>query len=674
MRLTTSLRPHCLRKLCGLLLALVILGGLGEQAFARHYLVVRKRPSNVASAASGLANVRAASVRRSTSIAAVQNNRARYTAALQSQTTGLAAAVRKARNTLGNVVQRPLKTSEAIEVDASVSADKVREAFGDDWEVIEGEDFTLHDIHHVPSEDRPLGSVATSSVAGKSLPWGVIRVKAPDVWERFETRGKGIVVAVIDTGVDSDHSEFGNRVDASRGRSFVTSEPNTEDRNGHGTHVAGTVGGRTFGVAPEVTIIPIKVLDQSGGGNETSVISAIDHAISENVDVINLSLRTPFLSRQNGPNTRIGRFYTTVLEKARNAGIVVVAAAGNDGTNTTIGLPGRHKGALTVAALTKANRRASFSQLGSVDPDPDTTKPNIGAPGVDILSARPNGRAAERDSGTSMACPHVSGAVALMIAAAKSRTLPSEDDEEQNLQNRIRNAIAETAKDVSQSETAVGKGLLNALNAVATLLDMPPPEPIETEDPDENESNDLAVIRERHEAQLARLVAVENNLEANLKRLRDRKMPSRKPTEEPTKRPDETQKAPELGEALEKLMATAGTSAASAKDKKAARNDFAYALLKQIDSRIEARTKVLENQINDVNMNIDNKFNSLQATLKELKQKPDSKASQEAKGKTQGDPKKGRGKTAPPDPQKKSDSLKPQSSPTATTSSDVKKS
>ena len=391
------------------------------------------------------------------------------------------------------------------------SKDVVKSVYSEDqWEIVEGQDFELNE----PPVAVGAASVAT---AASGRPWGIDRVRAPEVWSLFNTRGEGIVVAVIDSGVDANHSQLRGRVEVSKGKSFVTAEAgNTNDLNGHGTHVAGTVAGTNFGVAPKATIVPIKVLNASGNGNETSVIAGINFAITQNVDVINLSLRTPFNVGQNGPGTRIDELYQDALDKAENAGIVVVVAAGNDGNGVTIGQPGRRGNVITVAALDSSNTRANFSQRGDVAPKPTSAKPDIGAPGVNIESAARNGGSSIKN-GTSMASPHVAGTVALMLAAAEGKSGQGDTLE------LVRSAIKTSAKSLNDVESAVGKGLLDALAAVQKFTEGR----IRIIPGGTTPLIDIAEVERKHKEQMKTLASIGSDLEANLERLRDRSKPEK---------------------------------------------------------------------------------------------------------------------------------------------------
>lgn len=239
------------------------------------------------------------------------------------------------------------------------------------------------------------------------VPWGVERVGAAGVWNRRDpsTMGAGVRVAVIDTGVDCSHPDL--KCDLGLGYNALDEEADADDDNGHGTHVAGTIGGKglqapdgtyVFGVAPMATLIPIKVLDRDGGGALSDVVRGINWAAASGVDVISMSLGAP-----KGSKT-----LQHAIETAYQRGVTIVAAAGNAGpASNSVGYPGAYPQALAIAASNDKNEIADFSSRG----------PQVAftAPGEDILSTWPGGGYRVL-SGTSMAAPHVSGLAAIAIA------------------------------------------------------------------------------------------------------------------------------------------------------------------------------------------------------------------------------------------------------------------
>ena len=219
---------------------------------------------------------------------------------------------------------------------------------------------------------------------------------------RYTYTGSGVTAYVIDTGVMAGHQEFGGRVEA--GRSFTSSPATTDCGEGHGTHVAGLIGGRTYGVAKNVTIVPVKVFSCGGAASVSTVIAGIEWATEDaerrgGPAVFNLSA---------GVSARLGRGLERAVNNAIASGVSFVTAAGNEGGNACAHSPGRVGPAITVGAVSGSDRRAGFSNYGKcVD---------IFAPGVSVMSA---GIDALNDNaikdGTSMSAPYVTGVVAAFL-------------------------------------------------------------------------------------------------------------------------------------------------------------------------------------------------------------------------------------------------------------------
>ncbi len=273
--------------------------------------------------------------------------------------------------------------------------------------------------------------------------WGADLVKAPEVWNAGYT-GEGVVVAVLDTGVDRNHEDLQDNIwtnageiagdgidndgngyiDDVYGWNFDSNNSDTLDVQGHGTHVAGTIAGvnnniGVTGVAYDAQIMPVKVLGDDGKGSDESVLAGIYYAVDNGAKVINMSLSTGLLeaaTRQDFFETEYG----AVLEYASNHGVMVVMAAGNQGASWTGVYPGAiaHTWGLAVGAVDDNNEMADFSNLAG-----DAKLAYINAPGVDVLSTTPNNEYGN-NSGTSMAAPHVAGVVALMLEANPNLTEP----------------------------------------------------------------------------------------------------------------------------------------------------------------------------------------------------------------------------------------------------------
>lgn len=209
-------------------------------------------------------------------------------------------------------------------------------------------------------------------------------------------------VYVIDSGILASHTDFGGRVLS--GFTAISDGRGSSDCNGHGTHVAGTVGGATWGVAKGTRLVPVRVFGCTGGSANSTIISGIDWVARNHVKpaVANMSLGGPASSATD-----------TATNNLINAGVTVVVAAGNDNANACNYSPARVGNAITVGSTTSTDARSSFSNFG--------TCVNIFAPGSSIRSTWYTSTTATNTiSGTSMASPHVAGAAALYLAANPS--------------------------------------------------------------------------------------------------------------------------------------------------------------------------------------------------------------------------------------------------------------
>ncbi|TDC34096.1 peptidase [Micromonospora sp. 15K316] len=244
------------------------------------------------------------------------------------------------------------------------------------------------------------------------------QIGAPQVWAGGNT-GAGVPVAVLDTGVDAEHPDLVGQV--TEARSFVPGKEVT-DRNGHGTHVASTIagtgaasGGAERGVAPGVRLHVGKVLDDTGEGQDSWILGGMEWAAREaKARVISMSLG-------GDPSDGTDLLSRAVNQLSAETGALFTVAAGNSGPDMqTVGAPGSADAALTVGAVDTLDRLAVFSSRGPRRGD-NALKPDITAPGVDVLAARsqyaPEGEGPYQTmSGTSMATPHVAGAAALLAA------------------------------------------------------------------------------------------------------------------------------------------------------------------------------------------------------------------------------------------------------------------
>ncbi len=299
---------------------------------------------------------------------------------------------------------------------------------------------------------------------GASRDWGVNAINAPEVSAQGFT-GNGVVVAVIDTGVDLDHVDLdaniwtnegeipGNArdddgngfVDDMHGWDFVQNDNAPADTESHGTHVAGTIAAEknalgATGVAYDATIMPIQVLDSDGFGSFRDIAAGIEYAVDNGAQIINLSL--------GGGGHRL---IQQALSYAEDNNVLVVAAAGNDGTSAP-DYPARYSESLTnvisVGAHDRSDELASFSNFVG-----NTNAIQVDAPGISVYSTIPDDRFATF-SGTSMSAPHVAGLAALALSA--DPTLQVEE---------LRRMIVEGAdRVIADSDSAGG---INAAHTVA---------------------------------------------------------------------------------------------------------------------------------------------------------------------------------------------------------------
>ncbi|MEV6262437.1 S8 family serine peptidase [Streptomyces sp. NPDC051784] len=254
-----------------------------------------------------------------------------------------------------------------------------------------------------------------------TLDRSVPQIGAPAAWQAGYD-GEGVEVAVLDSGVDATHPDLKDKVVEARNFTTEGAADAVTDLNGHGTHVAGTVvgsgaasGGRYKGVAPGARLVIGKVLDKSGDGTTSAVIDAMEWAAHSGADIVSMSLG-------NGPGNGEDPASQAVNRLTEETGTLFVVAAGNQGPAPgTVSNPAAAASALAVAAVDGHDATASFSSRGPLADG--TLKPDISAPGVDIVAARAAGTSAGTPadpyytalSGTSMATPHVSGAAALLV-------------------------------------------------------------------------------------------------------------------------------------------------------------------------------------------------------------------------------------------------------------------
>ncbi|WP_189185260.1 S8 family serine peptidase [Streptomyces albiflavescens] len=282
------------------------------------------------------------------------------------------------------------------------------------------------------------------------------QIGTPKAWEAGLT-GKGVTVAVLDTGVDTSHPDLADRV--SQTKSFIDGQE-VADRNGHGTHVTSTVGGSGAasdgtekGVAPGATLAVGKVLSDQGSGSESQIIAGMEWAARDvHAKVISMSLGSTEASDGTDPMAE------AVDTLSKETGALFVIAAGNTGAPSSIGSPGAADSALTVGAVDSEDQAAYFTSAGPRYGD-NALKPDLSAPGVGILAARSqlvSGSGYYTSmSGTSMATPHVAGVAALL--AEKHPDWTGE---------RLKDALMSTSKQLDASAYVLGSGRVSVPDAI----------------------------------------------------------------------------------------------------------------------------------------------------------------------------------------------------------------
>ena len=324
----------------------------------------------------------------------------------------------------GGKIDKEFKNIKAIR--ANISADLLTQLKNDpNVETIE-QDFAV----------KSLGDVAE-----ETIPWGVNEVSSTIAHQEGIT-GKGVKVAVFDTGIN-EHSDLS----ISGGKSFVTGTDSFRDDNGHGTHIAGIMASLInnkgiIGVSPSVELYSVKVLDSSGNGRYSSIIEAVEWAIDNKINLINMSFG----------GSEKSKILEDALQMAYDNNILIFAAAGNGGkgSNDTILYPAKYKQVVAVGAIDKNEQRAEFSSVGA--------EMELVAPGVDIESTLSDGVYGNK-SGTSMAAPHATGVAALLWS--KDTSLKNQN---------IRDLLNQSAIGLGDNDL-YGNGLVNARYALELYND-----------------------------------------------------------------------------------------------------------------------------------------------------------------------------------------------------------
>ena len=316
-----------------------------------------------------------------------------------------------------------------------------------------GHDAT-HSLHHAPDPDiiRPV-AMADVDAPPPGGTWGLKFIKAAELWKKGYT-GQNIVVAHLDSGVDSEHAALRGSIEEvatfdPEGKPVEPSSP-YQGLDDHGTHTAGTVAGRRLDGAPVVGVAPgVELIDATiagEGGSATRVMAGMNWALGKGARVMSLSIG--FLTRDES--------YLAIIKKLREQQLLPVVAIGNDGPGKTR-CPGNLESVLSVGSIDEQGNVAPDSS--SANPDDIAVGPVLSAPGVRVLSAKRFGGYFE-SSGTSMATPHVAGLAALLLSAKPLATI-----------DEVERAIVRSCHNPnSVRKERIGAGIPDAVAALAALL------------------------------------------------------------------------------------------------------------------------------------------------------------------------------------------------------------
>ncbi len=274
-----------------------------------------------------------------------------------------------------------------------------------------------------------------------SFQWGLSKIRAPEAWAL--SRGTRVLIAVLDTGTDYTHPDLAGKVRTDIDHDYINNDEDAMDDNGHGTHVAGIAAAATdngrgvAGLGWEATILPLKVMDSRGQGSTAQLIPAIRYAADVGAGVVNMSL---------GGEGSCPEDLQVAVDYAYSRGVLLVAAAGNNGTNVSI-FPANCTHVLGVAATTSSDTRACFSNYGA--------HVSVAAPGTSIYSTLPGGYGYMQ--GTSMATPFVAGLAALVYARFPAYT-----------PDQVASAILDNAQDLGTTgwDEYYGCGRIDAFRSL----------------------------------------------------------------------------------------------------------------------------------------------------------------------------------------------------------------
>ena len=293
--------------------------------------------------------------------------------------------------------------------------------------------------------------------------WGVPRTRAPEVWLKYKIDGSGVVVGHIDSGAFASHSALQGQIAAFRDFTSTAPVALAYDDNGHGTHTAGMIAGKTdgIGMAPGATLLVARVLDAQGFGDTEAIFSAMQWMLDP--DGNPESDDAPRVVNNSwGSSSTTDRTFWKMVQTWVDADIVPVFAAGNNGyANGKVGVPAAFPHAFAVGAIDRNDAWAWFSSLGPATWDGKTiVKPDVAAPGAQIVSASKDGGLV-KNSGTSMAAPHATGFVALLLQANPALTVA-----------QVMEIARSTATDLGDKgpDNSFGHGSIDAMKAVEKAM------------------------------------------------------------------------------------------------------------------------------------------------------------------------------------------------------------
>jgi len=345
-------------------------------------------------------------------------------------------------NSNGGIIKRRYKIINAISADIPQESMDII-AKSPNVEYVENDEKVFAHV--------PIGTCQAVQVLKQTVPWGIERIGSRLV-NAVGNTGKGIKIGILDTGIDYNHEDLKGNYRG--GYNFVNNNNNPIDDNGHATHVAGIIAAEdndigVVGVAPGAYLYSVKVLSFDSTGSTSDIVSGLEWSVDNGMQIINMSLGS------EDDSISVSR----AINNTYNAGILIVAAAGNsgnaNGSGNTMDFPAKYDSVISVGATDINDNRAKFSSTGP--------KLEISAPGVGILSTLNGGKNRYGTlSGTSMSCPHVTGVAALIMSAEPGIT-----------NTRVRIRMQTTAQNMSKGKNGFsakswyGYGLVDAVKAVS---------------------------------------------------------------------------------------------------------------------------------------------------------------------------------------------------------------